>query len=94
MSKIKPFSILVLVIGTIFLIIGLWFLFDMTHYKEVQDFNIMKLISKGIAFSIGGGSLIIIGLILKGTINKVIEELQDLKNEVQSLRKEVEFLKK
>lgn len=94
MSKIKPFSIMVLVIGTIFLIIGLWFLFDMTYYKEVQDFAIMRLISQGIAFSIGGGSLILIGFILKGTINKVIEELHDLKIEINSLRKEVESLKK
>jgi hypothetical protein len=94
MSKIKPFSYLLLVVGTFILTIGLWFLFDMTHYKEVQDFNIMKLISKGIAFSVGGGLLILIGFILKGTINKAIEELQDLKNEVHSLRKEVEYLKK
>lgn len=94
MSKIKSSSILVLVIGTIFLIIGLWFLFYMTHYKEVQDFAIMKLISQGIAFSIGGGSLILIGFILKCTISKVTEELQDLKIEIYSLRKEVESLKK
>lgn len=94
MGKIKSFSILVLLIGAVFFIIGLWFLLEMTYYDGVQSFNIMKLISQGIAFSIGGGSLIFIGFILKSIINKTVEELQDLKNEIHSLRKEVENLKK
>lgn len=94
MGRLKPFSVLVLVVGAAFLIIGLWFVFDMTHYTEVRDFELMKMVSQGVTFSISGGFLIIIGLILKGLIDKTVVELQDLKNEIHRLRKEMEDLKK
>lgn len=94
MGKVKILNVMVLVAGVIFFIIGMSSLFNMARFSSVRDFSTIKTVSIGISFTLNGGFLLVISLMIKWIINKASQDTQDLRNEIHLLRKEIENLKK
>ncbi|CAM4507496.1 TRAP-type C4-dicarboxylate transport system permease small subunit [Paenibacillus endophyticus] len=89
-SITKRISYILILIGVLLIIFGLWKYMPKSFSSQTSDSVIMSIIAKRITFPILGLILTVIGYAFLKFVREIEEEIQLLRNELSRLTKVVE----